>query len=277
MQNLSEGLKSIITDVIYEEDIKNIVLLLREELHLERYIDVTNPVEFNFETFHGLSLENTIDYSEYEKKLSVNMSVLNSKLSSINDISDRVLNWMKLLYEIFYIMEDVQIIKYLNENKKNNVTKIIGLYEDFKANKASLSEFNKYLHNFKSDQITKNEVIEDPIDRIKKIHAYFYTLDVFKKMHLNSYYMEKFKSLFTDELLKGYSINNQNIYPLRNVFFQNSYIDGSLYMMNFPWFKNESMVSLSNATENVPRLEERLALGYPIESVEYNLIRRNKI
>lgn len=277
MQNLSEGLKSIITDVIYEEDIRNIVLLLRQELKLEKYIDATNPVEFNFETFHGLSLENTIDYSEYEKQLSVNMSVLNSKLSSNNDISDRVLNWMKLLYEIFYIMEDIQIIKYLNENKKNDVTKIIGLYEDFKANKAGIFEFNKYLHNYKADQVTKNEVIEDPIDRIKKIHAYFYTLDVFKKMHLNSYYMEKFKSLFTDELLRGYSINNQNVYPLRNVFFQNSYIDGSLYMMNFSWFKNESMVSLSNATENVPKLEERLALGYPIESVEYNLIRRNKI
>ena len=205
MQNLSEDLRKIITDIIYEEDIKDIIILLRSELGLQKYINASNPVEFNFETFHGVSLENPIDYSVYDKQLSVNMSVLSSKFSRISDLSDNVLNWMKLLYEIFYIMEDIKFIKYQNENIKNNETKILKLYEDFKNNKASISEFNKYLHEYKSDQITKCEVIEDPIERIRKIHAYFNTIDIFKKMHLKSSYIDQFKELFTEELLKGYS------------------------------------------------------------------------
>lgn len=277
MHNLEEWLKTYINDLIYEDDIKNIILLLREQLNLQKYIDINNPVDFNFEEFHGVSFENPIDYSEYNRLITVNMSVLRSKFTPSYDPSTQPINWMMLLYEIFYIMEDIKIIKYTEENEKNNITKIIKLYDDFKANKRSTFEFNKYLDAYKKEEITSCEYIDDPIDRIRKVHAYFNTLNVFKKIHLNEYYINQFKNVYGGELLKGYAINNQNVYPLRNVFFQNSYIDGTLFMNNFSWFKNDSMVSLSNATHEVASLEERLALGYPIESVEYNLVRRNKI
>ncbi|MBR5662691.1 MAG: hypothetical protein IKX00_03440 [Bacilli bacterium] len=277
MHNLEEGLKAYITDLIYEDDIKNIILLLREQFELQKYIDLNNPVDFNFEEFHGVSFENPIDYSEYNRQITVNMSVLRSKFTKTFDPSTQPYNWMVLLYEIFYIIEDIKIIKYTEENIKNNVTKIIKLYEDFKANKVSALEIKKYIDGYKKDEITSCEIIEDPVERIRKVHAYFNTLNVFKKIHLNDYYMNQFKLNYNAELLNGYQINNQNVYPLRNVFFQNSYIDGTLFMNNFAWFKNESMVSLSNATSEVNSLEERLALGYPIESIEYNLVRKNKI
>ena len=277
MDSLEEWLKTYINDKIYTEDITNIVLYLRNKLNLQYYINAENPVDFSVEEFHGESLEDPIDYSEPTKQLMVNMSVLGSRLTPEYDASTQPFNWMKLLYEIFYIMEDVKITKYLEERTKNNITKIIKLYDDFKNNKATNLEFTKYIDAFKKDEIGLSDSVEDPIERIKKVHAYFNTLDVFKKIHLDKYYINGFKNSFINELLKGYAANNQNVYPLRNVFFQNSYIDGTLFMVRFPWYENESMVSLSNATKEVHSLEERLALGYPIDYIEYQLVRDRKI
>ena len=100
MHNLEEWLKTYINDLIYEDDIKNIILLLREQLNLQKYIDINNPVDFNFEEFHGVSFENPIDYSEYNRLITVNMSVLRSKFTPSYDPSTQPINWMMLLYEI---------------------------------------------------------------------------------------------------------------------------------------------------------------------------------
>ena len=277
MRNLNEDLKRVLYSIIYTNDIQDIIAILTKANNLDEYIDLNDPVEFNFEEFHGVSLENAIDYSELDKKIEINMPILSNKFTQAYDPSTQPLNWMNLFYELFYIIEDIKMVKYKKENAKNNVTKIIKLYEDFKNSRATVLDLNKYILEYKKNQTSKKEVIENPVERMKKAFAYFETINLFKKINLDSYYIEQFKLLHQGELLKGYRLENQNAYPLRNFFLQDSYVDGTLFMKSFSWYNNEPMVALSNATREVPSLEERIVLGYPIESIElYKTVGRTR-
>ena len=80
-----------------------------------------------------------------------------------------------------------------------------------------------------------------------------------------------------NEILDGYKTEDQSIYPLKSLFFQKSYLEGLHYMKKFDWYNNEPMMSLSNATDEVNSVKDRLALGYPIDFYEHILVRKNKL
>lgn len=278
MQNLKDDLKMKIHDIVTNKDICDIVILLRDKLELRNYINNTKPVDINFDTIHGESHESAIDYDPNERNLIINMSEFMSKFTENYDPNTQPYNWMVLVYELSYEMEDILLYKYETENIINNVTEIVRIYNDYLAtSKNSFTESSTFLKNYKIEQTTKYQDIVNPVDRIKMMHAYFNTIDIFKKLNIDPKIMNQFKSNFDGEILKGYSAYDQNIYPLRNIFFQNSYFDGQFYMGQFSWFDNEAMNAISDATKKVNSLEERLALGYPIDSIDYNLVRRNKI
>ena len=278
MHNLKDGLKARINEIITGEDIYDIVLLLRDKFDLKKYINEYKPLEFNYEDVHGESLESAIDYDPNERTLIINNNEFMSKFTPTYDVNTQPYNWMILIYELLYEMEEILLYKYEVENIDNNVTEIVKLYEDFIArSKNASTEYSKFLRDYKSNETTKNTEIVNPVERIKMLHAYFNTLDIFKKINTDINTINKFKSIFACEVLKGYSIDDQNVYPLRNIFFQNSYLDGQFFMGQFSWYDNEAMNSISDATKKVNSIEERLALGYPIDSVDYNLVRRNKI
>lgn len=276
MRNLKEDLKSVVNDVIYYGDIKDIILILREKFSLQDYINKNTPVEFNDEKFRGESFENAIDYDQFSKTLIVNMSVLKNKITTQYNNFLQPYNWMIVMYEILYVFEEIKLLKYQNEKIKNHVTKIIEVFNDFNTELTDASNYN-FLKNYKLNETTKNQEIVNPVERIKMMHAYFNTLSIFEKILSTNAPIKDFKQLFDQEILKGYAINNQNIYPLRNLFFQNSYIDGQIFMNRFSWYDNEAMVALSNASKEVRDVKERLALGYPIDSIEYTLVRKNRV
>lgn len=278
MQNLKDDLKARIHSVVTSKDISDIIILLCNKLGLRGYINNNKPLDINYDTIHGESYESAIDYDPYDKCLIINMSEFLSNFTEYYDPNTQPYNWMMLIYKLSYEMEDILLYKYETENIDNKVTEIVKIYNDFvAASKNTHLENNTFLKNYKIEQTTKNQEIVNPIDRIKMMHAYFNTVDIFKKINIDAVTLDKFKSLFEGEVLKGYSSYDRNIYPLRNIFFQNSYFDGQFYMGQFSWFDNEAMNAISYATNEVNSVEERLALGYPIDSVDYNLVRKNKI
>ena len=274
MKNLKEDLKTKVYDLMYKNDIRDIVKILTNEYGLNDYI---RNVSFSEEEFRGLSLENAIDYDQIGGELIINMSVLHSRFMKLTDSEAYPYNWMILFREICIAIEDVRLIKYENENVINPETRIKRAFDAFVDNESN-NNYYGFLEQYKKDKVNKFQPVINPIERIKSIRSYFHTVDTFKKLQIDSTSIIRFKTLYDDELLEGYSINDQNVYPLHNLFFKSSYLEGRDFMKRFfKWYNDEGMVALSNATDEVNSLKERLALGYPIESTEYVRVRKDKI
>lgn len=283
MQDLKGYISLRCNGVIYADDIKNIVLMLMNKYDLYKYINHNFPVDINFDDmktnykFQAPSLEDAIDYDEHNGLLIFDMSVLSSKMTPLYHEDDASFNWIMLLYEILYSFEDIKLYKNKKEGISDNVTRIVSAYDEF-VNETRIIQYIPEVYNYKNNKTTSNIEVCNPFDRIKKIHAYFYTLDIIKGTSIHPNAINRFNTIFESELLKGYSEKDQNVYPLRNVFLQNSYLDGQTYMYRkFSWYNNEPMVAISNATKEVPSVKERLALGYPIDLFDYNLTRKHKI
>lgn len=284
MQDLKGYIKDKSNGVIYAEDIKNLVLMLKDKYGLSNYINHNFPVDINFDDmktnykFQAPSLENAIDYDEINGLLIFDMSVLSSKMAPLYTEEDATFNWIMLTYEILYSFEDINLYKYKNERIKNPVTHIIDAYDEF-INESRIIQYLPEVYNYKNNNKPTSTIdVINPFERIKKLHAYFNTLDTIKGINLNENAINRFKKIFEFELLKGYSVNDQNTYPLKTTFMQGSYLDGHTFMMRkFKWYNSEAMVAISNASREIPSIKERIALGYPIDSVDYTLVRRNKI
>lgn len=272
MQELKEYLRNIINDVICIEDINKITNLIGKDYGLDEYI---NGVEFSYEHSQGLSHENTIDFDYFAKQLIINIPLIQTRLHQLYNDADYQYNWMALFYELIYAIEDVKLDKDVNDNKNTPEVKIYNLYKQFLENPVLIDNlfFEKNIKN----KINLSENLIDPLERIKTTHAYFYTYNLFTSLKVNKIALENFQITYGQDLLNGYSASNQGMYPLRNLFSQNSKFNEIMYMRNFKWFSSSDIKSLSDAAEEVHKVEERLALGYPIDSIEYNMFRRHKI
>ena len=273
MQDLKDGLKKKVYGLMYQKDIKDIINILKYKLGIEDYI---YDVNFSYEEFNGVSFENAIDYDLLNSSLIVNMPLLHSKFAPLYNKEVIPYNWMILFYEIIYAMEDIKLIKYFENEEENPETKIVKLYKQF-INEDNFIKDHKFLYLYKSSKTTNADNLIDPIERIKSVNAYFETRNIFKELNIDPTSMKCFKILFEEDLLNGYNLDDQNQYPLRNFFFQNSYLEGKLFMNKFDWYNKEPMMAVSNASNEVNDVKDRLALGYPIDSVEYLLVRKNRI
>jgi len=274
MQNLKEELQGKVFGSIYKEDIQKIVEYLTYKMTLQGYI---TGVIFSEEEFKGVSYEDAVDYDEIGRELIFNKSVIASKFVDTTNNEDMIpYNWMVLFREIFIALEQVKFFKYKDQGIINDETIIIKTFHDFIEEESVVDNYS-FLRNYKANETTRFDDISDPIERIKSIHAYYHTLEIFEKLRIPSIALTTFKDRYQDELLKGYTLSDQGKYPLRSVFFRNTYLDGLRYMSKFKWFDNEAMVALSNATNHVHSVKERLALGYPIDFIEYQQVRSNKV
>ena len=278
MQNLKEDLKRKTTGLINKKDVLSIVQILTYELGLEDYV---KNISFSEEEFRGISLENSIDYDPSSCELVINMPVLHAKFKPFTyDEKENIriiqFNWMLFFYEIFYAFEDVKHYKYQDKNINNHETRIIKACHEFNGQEI----FNSFdfIKHIKNDKVTKKDLLSDPVERIKVMNAYFETLRVFINIETDPKLIDLFKNLFSDKILKGYSQSDQGKYPIYNYFLQNTYIEGLYFLKRyFPWYDNEPMVALSNATRDVNDLKQRLAYGYPIDYTEYISVRKRKI
>ena len=275
MQNLKDDLKDKIYGLMYKQDIRDIVKILTYDYCLNNYI---RNVSFSEEEFKGFSLENAIDYDQINKELVINLSVLHSKFISLDNNDAYVYNWMILFRELFMTIEDVRLLKYEDDRTINPETTIKSAYEELKSNESN-NNYYSFLDQYKIKMVNKCEPISNPVERIKSVRSYFNTINIFEGLNIKSEAIDMFKKEYDKELLEGYSILDQGTYPLRNIFFKSSYLQGKYFMERYfgRWYSDEGMVALSNATNEVHDLKERLALGYPIESIEYKRVRKNII
>lgn len=267
------NLKKYVYGLMNKDNIKELVLNMSKKYDLT---DKIKDVELTFEEFNGVSHEDPINYDQFDKILSINVPVIHSKFVQLYDKDAYVYNWMILINEIFYALEDIKLNSLIEEKVKCSETRIINLYNDFLYGEDRIQDY-PFLYNYKKDDITDANELINPIERIKSVNAYFNTLEMANKYHIKSKAIECFRNNFIDKLLNGYNEENSSEYPLKTLFFQKSYIEGRYFMSQFPWYDKEVMMALSNATDEVNDVRKRLALGYPIESCEQTQVRTYKI
>lgn len=271
MKDTISKLKGKVYGQIYEEYIVDYILFRRNELNLWDYI--SDDVILDHESFKGESHENSVDYDEFDRKIIVNIPTLKSKLESVKVFGDYMLNWMTAIFEIEYALDDIRLKKEIDNGVVNCETSICNAVNDYNYGNSILLKiirFVPFFYSFLDSKTTRAMSTENPIERIKYIHAYFNTLSVVSRIGIDPYKVELFKQSYEDKLLAGYLENDHSVYPLKSFFFQNSFLEG-FYLMhkNFKWFNLKDMMSISNANDNVTDLKERLALGLPIDLLDY--------
>ena len=279
MKDIISKLKGKIYGQISENDIIDYILFRRNELNLRDYI--SDDVILDHESFKGESHENSVDYDEFDRKVIVNIPTLASKLKSVEIYGDYMLNWMTTIFEIECALDDIRLKKEIDNGVINCETSICNALNDYNYGNSILLKFIRFipfLYSFLDSKTTRAMNAENPIERIKYIHAYFNTLSVVSRIGIDPDMVELFKQKYEAKLLAGYLENDHSVYPLKSFFFQNSFLEG-FYLMhkNFKWFNLEDMMSISNAKDNVTDLKERLALGLPIDLQDYLTVVRKRI
>lgn len=275
MKDIISKLKGNVYGQIYENDIVDYILFRRNELNLRDYI--SDDVILDHESFKGESHENSVDYDEFDRKVIVNIPTLASKLKSVEVYGDYILNWITTIFEVEYALDDIRLKKEIDNGVVNCETSIYSAIKDYNYG-SNIIRLIPFLFEFKKSKTTKAICVENPLERMKFVHAYFNTLGIASKIGIDPETVEVFKQKVEPKLLKGYSETDHSIYPLKSYFFQNSYLEGLYYMhKNFEWFSKEDIVSISNAKDIVNDLKERLALGLPIDLQDYLTIVRKRI
>lgn len=273
MENLRHKLKNKVYGLMNKKDITDIINIILREYNLEDYV---STISFSFEEFNGLSNENPIDYDYITPTLSINVPSLHKDFIELKYMDSYVYNWMILIYNILYAIEEINLYKLKENEEECKENKILKLYYEYQ-NKTNFIRKHKFLSKYKeSEKIDASNVII-PEERIKMVNAYFKTIDIFKDLNIKTEAIDWFVQTHINQILNGYNEQDRNIYPLQSIFYQKSYLEGKYYMNKFKWYNNEPMMTLSNAADDTNDVKKRLSYGMPIDTYEFILTRRNKV